>query len=263
MGNNQKHIEEMERLIAELTESKEKLEKSYREFEESKDKLVQSEKLAFAGRMAASVAHEIRNPITVISMAIHQLHNNLKTDDPNREYTDAIIKNIDRLNHLITEFVNCARPPQLKMRNRDINVILDSVINFIKVKTDEQNIKIIKNFDRNIPLARVDSEHLERAFLNVVLNAIESMPDGGNLTINTSQEHDSIVIKFLDTGKGIKEEDVIRIFDPFFSTKEKGMGLGLSVTYATIISHNGTIDVESSVGKGTTFTINLLLSSKK
>ena len=280
MENELKNIEEMQKLINELRKSKAELEESYRELQDSKNKLVQAEKLAFAGRMAASVAHEIRNPITVISMAIHQLHRSLKEDDPNRQYTDAIIKNTDRLNHLITEFVNCVRPPELRMKYKNINDILDSVINFVKVKTENQNIKVIKKFDKSLPLVKVDESHLERAFLNIILNAIESIQEEGNLTITTQKSYNSVIIKFEDTGNGISDEDIMRIFDPFFTTKEKGMGLGLSITYAIITSHDGTIDVESladtkdrahplrgypdeaGADKGTIFTVELPLRKK-
>lgn len=263
MKDDQKSIEEMQNLIAELTESKIKLVESYKELQESRDKLIQHEKLSFAGRMAASVAHEIRNPITIISMAISQLHKSLKESDPNRQYTNAIIKNTDRLNHLIAEFVNCVRPPDLRIRYKNINDILDSAINFAKIKIENQNIEIIKKFDKSLPIIKVDEEHIERAFLNIILNAIESIQyKGGSLTIITYKTENSIIIKFEDTGTGISEEDIIRIFDPFFTTKEKGMGLGLSVTYAIITSHNGTIDIESKIEKGTVFTIELPLTKK-
>ena len=258
-------IGEMKHIIEELTRAKDELETSYKELEESKDQLVRSEKLAFAGRMAASVAHEIRNPLNVVSMSIQRLQEELKKDDPRRKYLLAVNKNIDKLNYLITEFVNCARPPMLKMRPCDIHKVLNNVLTFIRDRCQKQKVKVIKNFTPKLPKIKIDEQHMRQAFLNIVLNALQAMPDRGELKIETRFEGDAVVIKFSDNGVGIPEEDIKKIFDPFFTTREKegGMGLGLSVVYGIIGSHGGLIDIESKKGKGATFSVSLPIKKVK
>jgi len=232
------------------------LEKSYYELQQSKDQLVQSEKLAFAGRMAASVAHEIRNPLNMMVMSIQLLQQELPKKDPRREMADIIMRNLTRIERLVTELVNCARPPRLKMTNANIHMIMNSVINTIKEKCNTQKIKIVKNFNSRIPRIRLDKERIEETILNIAKNSIESMPKGGTLTLSTDWDSDSVNIDIVDTGSGIPEKDMIRIFDPFFTTKKSGTGLGLAVSYAIISGHNGFINLESKKGR-TSFTIEL------
>ena len=247
-----------EKLIQELTEAKEKLEKSYRELQQSKDHLVQSEKLAFAGRMAASVAHEIRNPLNMMVLSVQLLQKELPKDPSCRELADTIMSNLTRIDHLVTELVNCARPPKLKMRNHNIHMVIDSVIHTIKEKCETQNIKIVKNFNSKVPKVRIDREHIEQAILNIAKNGVEAMPKNGTLTFSTNCDAENAIIDITDTGKGISDKDMIRIFDPFFTTKPGGTGLGLAVSYGIIASHNGFINLRSKRGE-TCFTIRLSL----
>ncbi len=127
----------------------------------------------------------------------------------------------------------------------------------IKTKIASQRIVVSKQFNSQMPSINVDKEQIERVFLNVMINSLESMSNGGNMTITTEMEGDFLVVKIRDTGEGIPEEDIIRIFDPFFSTKPSGVGLGLSTTYGVVVSHGGTIDVESERNRGTLFVISL------
>lgn len=247
-----------EELIKKLTKAKEDLEESYRKLQQSKDQLVQSEKLAFAGRMAASVAHEIRNPLNMMVMSIQLLQKELPKEDSRRELADIIMKNLTRIEHLVTELVNCARPPKLKIAPHDIHRVINSVINTVKEICKSQNIKIIKNFCSWIPKVRIDREHIEEAILNIAKNGIEAMPEGGTLTFSTNCEGHNVLISVTDTGKGISDKDMIRIFDPFFTTKKGGTGLGLAVSYGIIASHNGFINLHSKKGE-TCFTIKLFV----
>lgn len=245
-----------EELIQKITRSKEDTEKAYKELQESKDRLVQSEKMAFAGRMAASVAHEIRNPLSMLVMSVQLLQNKLSKKDARRELVDVIMRNLERIDHLVDELVNCARPPKLKMRNYNISTIIDTVIGTVKEKCKTQHIKVDKDYNPDIPKVRIDREHVEQAILNIVKNAIEAMPKGGALSISTNYIEGYILVSIKNTGKSIPERDIIKIFDPFFTTKKGGTGLGLSICYSIIASHNGFISLRSK-RRETCFTIKL------
>ena len=216
-----------------------------------------SERLAYTGRIAAGIAHEIRNPLTNVSMSARQLKEAFSHDSPWARHIEIILRNTDRINFLITELLNCARPPQLNMQPHNINGILENILDSIKAKITGQQVRIHKIYCADAPVVSVDREQITRVFSNVMINALDAMPEGGTLTIETRIKAPSFVVKIKDTGTGIPEEDVIRIFDPFFSTKSSGIGLGLSMTYTSVVSHGGTINVESQRKEGTTFTISL------
>ena len=240
-----------------LTKPEEKIEspRSYLKLRDSKDESIRSEKLAFTGRIAASIAHEIRNPLTNVSISIQQLKKAFKPKDPGFKHVEIIIRNTERINYLITELLNCARPPKLKMRPYDIHKLLKDILESSKNEIESQRIKVVKEFTSKPSTINMDREHMERAFLNIVINAIEAMPKGGKLTIATEYDEDFFVVKIQDTGKGIPEEDIIKIFDPFFSSKFSGIGLGLTVCYGIIVSHGGIIEVESKPNEGSLFTV--------
>jgi len=218
---------------------------------------VLSERLAFTGRMAASIAHEIRNPLGNVSLAAQQLKKAYSEDSPWSKHIEVIIRNTERINFLITELLNCARPPELNIRPHDLYGIIENVLDSIKSSLSTQGIKVIKKYDANPSIINVDKEHIQRVFLNIIVNSVEAMPKGGTMTISSSRERDFFVVKIQDTGVGISEEDIIRIFDPFFSTKPMGVGLGLSIVYGIVVSHGGRISVESVWKKGTIFTVSL------
>lgn len=256
-------LQQREKLISKLIKSKEaaekakaELERSYRELQQSKDRLVQSEKMAFAGRMAASVAHEIRNPLNMLVMSVQLLQNTLSNKNPNRELVDVIMRNLERIDHLVTQLVNCAQPPKLKMGNYNIHKVIDSVIDTIKEKCKAQNIKIVKNFGSKIPKVRIDREQIEQAVLNIAKNSIEAIPRRGTLAFSTDINGDHVSITVTDTGRGVSDKDMIRIFDPFFSTKKGGTGLGLAICYSIVAGHDGFISLRSKRGE-TCFTIKL------
>lgn len=250
-------ISKIKGLINELTKSREELKTSYAELQASKDELIRSEKLAYTGRIAASIAHEIRNPLTNVAMSVQQFNKAVKPQDHNNKHIEIMERNIERINYLITELLNCARPPKLNMQPYNIHRVLKDVLDSVKAKMEAQKIKVIKSFTPRLHKINIDKEHMERAFLNITLNAIEAMPKGGELSIITELNGNLFMAKIQDTGKGIPEKDIIRIFDPFFSNKRDGVGLGLTVCYGIIVSHGGTIEVESQLKKGSTFTISL------
>lgn len=245
-------------LIRELARSRKELQHTVKELEESRDELIRSEKLSFAGRMAASVAHEIRNPLNIIGMAVQQLHNELGKKDKRREYTKMIIGHIDRVDKLITEFVSVARPPRIKLKWKNINMILEDVVKLMKAKFQEHRAKVTAELDKELPKIRVDEEHVTQAFTNMLLNACDALPKrGGKVNITSERDNNNVLIKVRNTGKPIAKKDLIRIFDPFFSTKKGGTGLGMSIAYGVIGSHRGTIGIESNERLGTVFTVRL------
>jgi len=221
------------------------------------DESIFSERLAFTGRIAASIAHEIRNPLSNVSLSVQQLKEAFPEDSQWARHIDIIIRNTDRINFLITELLNCARPPKLNIQPHDIHDILEGILDSIKAQTVSQGIEVGKRFTLRSSVIKVDKEQINRVFSNVLINALESMPDGGRMTIITGVEDGFFIARIQDTGEGIPEEDIIRIFDPFFSTKASGVGLGLSTTYGIVVSHGGTIGVESERNNGTVFTISL------
>ncbi|MDP3297495.1 MAG: ATP-binding protein [Thermodesulfovibrionia bacterium] len=254
-----KKVEEEHVTIVESEMKKaEELKKAYAELQESKNELVRSEKLAYTGRIAAGVAHEIRNPLTNVIMSVQQLKKaTRKPENPTAKHIEIVERNTERINYLITELLNCARPLKLDIQLHDIHMILKNVLESIKSKIRLQRIKVVKGFTSHLPKIMIDRNQIERAFLNIVLNAIEAMPKGGKLTIATELNESLFVLKIQDTGKGIPEKDIIRIFDPFFSSKHGGVGLGLTLCYGIIVSHGGTIEVKSKLKKGTIFTVSL------
>ena len=251
-------ISEIKDLINELTKSQGELKTSYEQLRFSKDNLVRSEKLAFTGRIAASIAHEIRNPLTNVFISIQRFnkcHYILKGGCS--AHVEIVKRNIERINYLITELLNCARPAKLNLGAHDIYKVLKNVLESSKLKIHSQGIKVTENFSSKLPVLKIDKEQIERAFSNLITNAIEAVSHGGSITIITDFDENYFLIKVRDTGKGIPEKDIINIFDPFFSTKPQGVGLGLSICYGIIVSHGGTIEVESKPKIGTTFTVSL------
>ncbi|MDI6758850.1 MAG: ATP-binding protein [Candidatus Omnitrophota bacterium] len=259
MGRDTSKIKD---LISDLTQSQKELKASYEQLQAGKDDLVRSEKLAYTGRIAASIAHEIRNPLTNVSMSVQQLKKGNKIKPEGFKHTEIVERNIERINYLITELLNCARPARLNLQPYDIHKVLKDVLESAKTKINLQGIKVTKDFISKLPVLKIDKEQIERAFLNLITNAIEAMPLGGNLTIATEFNGNFFLVKIQDTGKGIPEKDIIKIFDPFFSTKHQGVGLGLSICYGIIVSHGGTIEVESKSKKGSSFTISLPIEQR-
>ncbi len=218
---------------------------------------VLSERLAFTGRIAASIAHEIRNPLSNVSMSVQQLREAFPEDSPWTKHVEIITRNTERINFLIIELLNCARPPKLNIQPHSIHEILEGSLDSIKTKIGSKQIEVRKKFFRGSSVINLDKEQINRVFSNVMINAVEAMPDEGRMHIDTEVEGKLFVVKIRDTGQGIPEEDIIRIFDPFYSTKSSGVGLGLSMTYGIVVSHGGTIGVESEWKRGAVFTISL------
>jgi two-component system, NtrC family, sensor histidine kinase HydH len=224
------------------------------------DEKLEREKAAMLAEMAPVFAHEIRNPLGSIKGAAQYLKEEANTDEQ-QELLNVIIEGTDRLNTVVSKFLDYARPYQLSFKLQNINVIIQKAISIIAANKLVEEITIIQELDKNLPDVEVDEQQFMQVILNIALNAIESMPQGGALTFCTSsRESDiegSISVKISDTGTGINKKDLKDIFKPFFTTKERGVGLGLAICQKIIKEHSGNISVKSIPSGGTAFLIKL------
>jgi len=219
----------------------------------------QSEKLATVGRMAAGIAHEINNPLTGLLTFEHLLKDEESLSPKGREYLDIMYKETSRMREIVMGLLNFSRESSTEMRLLDVNELIRQWLTLLRSQKDFDDITIEEKLAGELPGVRADANQLQQVLVNLSLNACEAMPDGGVLTITTRKEGDSVLVSIADTGCGIKAEHLETIFDPFFTTKPvgKGTGLGLSVSYGIIRQHDGTMQVKSREGQGTTFTFTL------
>jgi two-component system NtrC family sensor kinase len=223
--------------------------------------LFRSEKLASLGKLAAGVAHEINNPLTGILTNSSLLLEDLDKDHPWRDDVEVMVKETIRCREIVKRLLDFARQTKPQKRLASINALIETIVLLVRNQASFRNVAIERNLSDIIPDVLVDPDQIQQVFVNIILNAAEAMNKGGTLSIQTalSPDSQSIVVSFADTGPGIPEAVRENIFDPFYTTKEHGTGLGLSITYGIVEQHGGSISVESTVGKGSTFTIRLPL----
>lgn len=228
----------------------------------TQQQLLQSEKLAAMGRLTSQVAHELNNPLYGIMNTLELLKTEVPEGNRRRKLLDMSLSEIVRLADMLKKMLSFSKPEQEIKKPVDINTIADEILMLHEKQLKEHNIIIKTSFDQDIPLVHASTNQLRQVFLNMVSNARDAMPEGGVLTVNTFMTPGFVNIRFSDTGVGIKEENLSRIFDSFFTTKSsvKGVGLGLSVCYGFIKDHGGDIRVESRPGEGAAFTISLPVS---
>ena len=215
------------------------------------------EKYAVTGRIARAIAHEVRNPLTNINLSIEQLRSEVSETESSELFFKMIIRNSERINTLVSDLLNSTRVTELKYVDVSINDILNDSLKMALDRIELKQIKVIKDFQKDICTVSADVQKIQIAFLNIIVNAIEAMENRGTLTLKTATENDKCVVRISDNGTGMNREELGKLFEPYFTTKEKGNGLGLANSQNIILSHNGTISAESEPGEGTTFTINL------
>ncbi|MGH2648457.1 MAG: two-component system sensor histidine kinase NtrB, partial [Ginsengibacter sp.] len=213
------------------------------------------EKFAVTGRISRTIAHEVRNPLTNINLAAEQLKNEIPHNEDVDILFQMIFRNSNRINQLISDLLDSTRIAELEYTKSSINDVLDSSLQLAADRIELKQIKVVKAYDKDICPILVNEEKIKIAFLNIIVNAIEAMDDNGTLHLSTENRNNRCLIKITDTGGGMAKEDVARLFEPYFTTKEKGTGLGLTNTQNIILAHNAHISVESELGKGTSFTI--------
>ncbi len=224
--------------------------------ERSQSQLVQSEKLAATGRLAASLAHEINNPLQAIRNSLQLVLNFALEPHEQEEYLHMANEEVERLTNVSARILDFARRPQREMQPRDLNAIVQKTLALTAKYLQHREVVLEKDLAPDLPAVMASRGELQQVFLNLVLNALDAMPEGGTLGVSTRLTSDGYVATtFVDDGQGIPSEDLAHIFEPFFSTKEEGTGLGLSVSYNVVKRHKGKINVHSEVGKGSTFTV--------
>ncbi|MFQ5788072.1 MAG: ATP-binding protein, partial [Thermodesulfobacteriota bacterium] len=239
-----------------------KLEYTNRELMDTQAQLVQAEKMSAIGQLAAGIAHEIRNPLNIIEGARYCI-SEMTTDESTvgmGRYLDYIKHEIDRTNRLIDKLLKFSKPGPAYFEPINVNDVIEDVLVLIRRQIEDNNIMLVKNLDYQIPKIMGDQNNLWQVFINIIMNSIQAMPLGGELSIDTGfheESSDKMLISFSDKGPGIRKENLSKIFDPFFTTKDTGSGLGLSVSYKIIEAHKGNIVVYSEEKVGTTFLIEL------
>lgn len=229
---------------------------------ELEDQLRQAEKSAVIGRLGSAIAHEIRNPLNYINLTLDHLKKGFQpADGKTAEYSKLIvqIKNeVARINQQISDFLNYSRPAKANLQPIDARKTIEDSLRLVEAQAAENDIKIGVVERENVPQILADPEFLRSVFNNLFINAVQAIGSGGgNLNVKISPENGFVCFEIADTGNGIPEENLAKIFEPYFSTKETGTGLGLAIVQKIIDIHNGSIDVESTVGEGTKFTVRI------
>jgi signal transduction histidine kinase len=231
---------------------------------ELESQLHQAEKAAVVGRLAAAIAHEIRNPLNYINLTLDHLRSSFApADDAKREtfkrLTDQLKAEVARINRHITDFLKYSRPSELELRPLNLRAEAEDALRIIAVQAAEGGIETRVEERGEVPLVMADKETLRSVFTNLLINGVQAIDSGGgNVVITLSREDGSRArVEIGDTGRGIAPEDISKVFEPYYSTKETGTGLGLAIVKKAIDDHGGSISVSSKPGRGTTFTITL------
>ncbi len=230
-------------------------------------RLRRAESLASLTTLAAGVAHEIKNPLGSIGIHIQLIQKALKRDHSISEetagsYLEIINEEIERLNEIIVDFLFAVRPMNTNLSLSHINSVVSDLMEFIKHELERSRITIRMDLDPNIPKIYMDEKYIKQALLNIIKNAEAAMPDGGELTVKTFEKDGMVHLHIEDTGTGISEENMAKIFEPYFTTKDFGSGLGLTVVYKIIKEHDGEIYLDSKEGEGTVFMLTFPIPQK-
>jgi len=225
------------------------------EMKEMEARIRQTDRLAALGTLSAGLAHEIRNPLSAIKTFVQLLPRKLSSAGFLDKFHVTVLRELNRINDLIESLLELARPPKMKYATIHPTGLLRQVSDLYRDELEQANISLSVQEKGRLPEIRVDSEHLVRAFSNLVKNAKQAMPEGGTLTITAETEGDMLCLHFTDTGVGMDHLTLENIFNPFFTTKDKGTGLGLAITHKIVQEHGGTILVSGTPGTGSTFTL--------
>lgn len=229
--------------------------------------LRRAESLAALTTLAAGVAHEINNPLGSISIRIQLLEKLLKAENTDRaaikKHLNVVKEEMDRLKHIVVDFLFAVRPMDIQLMSENPAQIVEEIADLIQPEADRMGINVEVSIGDDLPRVLMDKRHIKQALLNLIQNAMAAMPKGGNLGIAVAATNDELTISVSDTGTGIPEDMLTKIFEPYFTTKKSGTGLGLTITFKIIKEHSGDISLESKEGKGSTFTIHLPVPQKE
>lgn len=237
------------RLSMQLKTAKEKMEEAY-----TYTHLLQAEKLSSIGQISAGLAHELKNPLTTLKMLFQAYK---EQPDMTKEDAAVISSEIERIDNILTNFMGFVKQKGFKMTDVDLNALLDRVLSLATYDIEHKGITVHKDIIETLPGVKADRSLLEHLFLNLIMNSIQAMPEGGEIRISGKSDEDFVEIMIWDKGGGIPPDIRAKIFDPFFTTKDQGTGLGLSIAYNIVKSHGGKLFFNSTEGKGTVFTVKL------
>lgn len=261
--NNKELRQERERLLREIEEWNRELERRVaeksRELEQAHAEIVQGEKLVALGHLSAGMAHEIRNPLNTISLFMQLLKNGLEPGSEPVSYVDKALKEVDRIDDILINLLASSKRPRFELHMQSLPEIIDQVLEGFAEQIRAYGVTLNKNFATVPPPILADGKELEQVFNNILANALYEMQQGGTLDFELRHDDQAIHVTISDTGAGIPEEHLHHIFDPFYTTKSKGTGCGLSVVLRIVKTYGGRIWVESVPGQGTTFHVQLPL----
>ena len=247
-------IDKLERTISDLNDSR-------RDLLQAEEQLMHSEKLASMGQLAAGVAHEINNPLGTVLIYTHMMLKGLPREDARRADLEMITREADRCRNIVRGLLDFSRQSKLNDELTDANELLRGTLDLLAKQGDFDRIEVKVDLGEEVPKTLLDPEQMRQVFINILENAVEAMPQGGSIEVGTSLTPDgqSIAVRIADTGVGVPEENLEKIFHPFFTTKQigRGTGLGLAIVYGIVKMHRGSISVDSKVGVGTTFTVSV------
>ena len=243
-------------IASDITERKQAVE----ELEEAQEQLIRAEKLASIGQLASGVGHELRNPLGAIKNAIFYVRrrvarSDLAATEPRvLEFLDIMDKEVTSANKVISDLLGFSRVAKPTVAPANIGGMIEDALKYVPMA---ENIKLTTDVDPGLPMVMVDADQVRQVFVNIILNAVEAMPEGGRLEIRARSKAQFVEVEFADSGGGIPESIIGKIFDPLFTTKAKGIGLGLAMSKSILERHGGNIQVKSEDGKGATFTASL------
>lgn len=238
------------------------LEESYRQLRQQADtifeieeQLRRADRLSALGELSAGMAHEVRNPLGSIRGTAEILQDGVGKDDPRYEFTQILLREVDRLNKVVQRYLDFARSEAPPVDLCDLSAVVNAVLSLTKAQSGKAGVKVQRHLPESLPQIHADAAQLQQALLNLVLNALQAMPDGGTLTLTARIENEELQLEIRDSGQGIAPDDLEKIFAPFFTTRSTGTGLGLAITSRIIQNCGGRIDVASVPGEGTLFTL--------
>jgi two-component system NtrC family sensor kinase len=237
----------------------------YQNLKQSQDTLRRADRLSSLGLLTAGLAHEIRNPLVAIRTFTQLLPERYEDAEFRNGFQSLALKEVDRICGLITDLLSFARPSKPNVAQEDMNNVIEGIARILDTQAKEKSVELVRYFAPNLPKVWIDREQMKQVFMNLIFNGIQAMNDGGTITISTrifspdatEQSPSFVQVEVRDTGVGIPNENLEHIFDPFFTSKDEGSGLGLSISHQIVQEHGGYVTVESKVGKGTSFLVNI------
>lgn len=226
------------------------------------EQILRYERLAGVGELAMGIAHELRNPIGNINASVQFCLDKYAVDKKLKRHLRVILRNSESANRIVKDLLDFAKPDDIVLRAGSVSKALESACALVKTRCLKQRVRLYKKWPQRLPMVMLDARRLAGAFLNLILNALDAMPEGGSMIVASylNKQANKLVVTFTDTGDGISAENIPNIFDPFFSTKKNGVGLGLSIAHHIITHHNGTILIDSKQGIGTEVTVGFPVS---